>query len=131
MAGSLLNDVRRRAGGRCEYCRLPQAAASIPFEIDHIISRKHGGRTAASNLALACFYCNSFKGSDIAGLDPKSNKLTRLYHPRLHHWAWHFMWTGPILKGRTAIGRTTIRVLQINCEEALALRESLFAEGLF
>jgi hypothetical protein len=36
-----------------------------------------------------------------------------------------------VLTGRTAIGRTTIRVLQINCDEALTLRESLMAEGLF
>jgi hypothetical protein len=36
-----------------------------------------------------------------------------------------------MLVGRTAIGRTTIRVLQINCDAALALRESLLAEGFF
>jgi hypothetical protein len=35
-----------------------------------------------------------------------------------------------VLIGRSAIGRTTIDVLQINCEEAVTLRESLIAEGL-
>jgi hypothetical protein len=30
--------VRQRAAGRCEYCRLPQKATHIPFEIDHIIN---------------------------------------------------------------------------------------------
>jgi 5-methylcytosine-specific restriction endonuclease McrA len=54
MATSLIQAVRERAGGRCEYCRLPQAGSNIPFEVDHIISRKHGGRSIASNLALAC-----------------------------------------------------------------------------
>jgi hypothetical protein len=103
----------------------------VPFEVDHVIARKHDGRTVASNLALACWYCNSFKGSDIAGLDPVTKKLTRLFHPRRHRWAWHFRWNGPELFGRTAIGRTTIRVLQINCEEAVILRQSLIAEGLF
>ena len=49
-------NVRERAAGRCEYCRLPQKGTSVPFEIDHIISRKHGGRTHAPNLALACWY---------------------------------------------------------------------------
>jgi hypothetical protein len=110
-AGGLTYHVHQRAGGRCEYCRLPQAATSVLFEIAHIIARKHGGRTVASNLAMACWYCNSFKGSDIAGLDPKTGKLTRLFHPRLHAWAWHFRFDGPVLAGRTAIGRTTIRVL--------------------
>lgn len=128
---SLARLVRRRAAGRCEYCRLPQTATSIPFEIDHIISRKHGGSSVAGNLAMTCWYCNSFKGSDIAGLDPKTNKLTRLFHPRRHRWAWHFRWDGPALVGRTAIGRTTIRVLQINRDEAVTLRGSLMEEGLF
>ena len=57
--------------------------------------------------------------------------MTRLFHPRRHKWDWHFRYDGPVLIGRTAIGRTTIRVLQINCEEAMTLRESLIAEGLF
>ena len=131
MATSLSRYVRQRAAGRCEYCRLPQAATSVPFEIDHVIARKHHGRTVASNLAQACWYCNSFKGSDIAGLDPRTGKLTRLFNPRRHQWAWHFRWEGPELIGRTAIGRTTILVLQINCEEAVTLRESLIVEGLF
>ena len=85
----------------------------------------------ASNLAVACWYCNSFKGSDISGLDPQTRKLTRLFHPRRHKWSHHFRYEGAVLIGRTAIGRTTIRVLQINCDEAVTLRESLIAEGLF
>ena len=131
MAASLFHHVRVRAAGRCEYCRLPQKASSILFEIDHIISRKHHGRTVATNLAYTCWYCNSFKGSDIAGLDPLTRKLTRLFNPRRHKWNHHFRYDGPVLIGRTAIGRTTIRVLQINCEAAVTLRGSLMAEGLF
>ncbi len=131
MAASLSQIVRERAAGRCEYCRLPQAATSVPFEIDHIISRKHHGPSIVSNLANACWYCNSFKGSDISGIDPRTRKLTKLFHPRRHKWTHHFRYDGPMLLGRTAIGRTTIRVLQINCDEALTLRESLIAEGLF
>src|SRR4051794_14191066 len=131
MVASLTQHVRERAAGRCEYCRLPQSGSNIPFEIDHIVSRKHRGRTVAGNLALACWYCNSFKGSDLSGIDPVTRKLTRLFNPRLHKWDWLFRYDGPALLGRTAIGRTTIRVLQINCEEAVTLRESLMAEGLF
>jgi len=57
--------------------------------------------------------------------------LTRLFNPRRHTWSHHFHYVGLMLTGRTAIGRITIRVLQINCDEALTLRESLIAEGLF
>jgi len=131
MVAARAQHVRLRAAGRCEYCRLPQKATNVPFEIDHIISRKHGGLTVASNLAVACWYCNSFKGSDISGLDPQARNLTRLFHPRRHKWSYHFRYEGPILVGRTAIGRTTIRVLQINCGQAVTLRTSLIAEGLF
>ena len=27
----------------CEYCRRPQALSDLPFAIDHIIARQHGG----------------------------------------------------------------------------------------
>jgi hypothetical protein len=120
--------VRRRANGACEYCRLRQDSSSLAFEIDHIIARKHGGKDVASNLALACFYCNSFKGSDIAGIDPRTRRLTRLFHPRRHKWTRHFAWDGPILVGRTAIGRTTIAVLRINDPVAVEHRQSLLEE---
>jgi HNH endonuclease len=43
-----------------------------PHEADHVIAEKHGGATSADNLAWACFYCNRFKGSDLASVDPTS-----------------------------------------------------------
>jgi hypothetical protein len=46
--------VRQRAAARCEYCHFPEAHAALPFQIDHIIARQHGGRNDPANLALAC-----------------------------------------------------------------------------
>ena len=43
--------VWRRPGRTCEYCLLPFGYTITPFEIDHIIPRKHGGKTLATNLA--------------------------------------------------------------------------------
>jgi hypothetical protein len=131
MDAALERLVRQRAGGRCEYCRLPQAASRVPFEIDHIIARKHRGRTAGGNLSVACIYCNAYKGSNISGRDPATGKLTPLYHPRRHKWSYHFRYDGGRLIGRTAIGRTTIEVLHINLPTLVALREVLMAAGLF
>jgi hypothetical protein len=54
----------------------------LPFEIDHIIAEKHRGVTAADNLCLACYRCNSFKGSDIASADPLTGNAAFLFHPR-------------------------------------------------
>lgn len=115
----------------CEYCRLSQSCSSIPFEIDHIIARKHGGLTEEANLALSCFYCNSHKGPNIAGVDPATGRITRLYHPRKDAWKSHFDWNSAILIGRTAVGRTTITVLAINHPDAVAVREALIEEGAF
>ena len=131
MDAALTRLVRQRAGGRCEYCRLPQAGSRAPFEIDHIIARKHRGRTVASNLAVACIYCNSYKGSNISGRDTATGKLTPLYHPRRHKWSYHFRYEGGTLIGRTAIGRTTTDVLQINLPTLVALREALRAGEVF
>ncbi len=128
---ALVRLVWQRARHCCEYCRIPQDFDEAPFEIDHAIARKHGGRTVASNLVLSCFHDNSHKGSDIAGLDPKTRRLTPLFHPRRHRWARHFRWPGPYLVGRTRIGRVTIAVLNINDPLRVALRERLIAAGGF
>jgi len=101
------------------------------FEIDHIISEKHHGPTAVGNLALSCFRCNSFKGSDISGRDPQTRKLTPLFNPRRHKWARHFRWDGPYLVGCTPVGRTTIDVLRINDPFRVKVREALIEEGVF
>ncbi len=98
--------------------------------MDHIIAEKHHGPTTAENLAWACFSCNLHKGPNIAGIDPVTGKLTPLFHPREHVWAAHFEWQGPWLRGRTAIGRTTVVVLEINTADGIAVRTSLIEEGL-
>jgi hypothetical protein len=131
MDAALVRQVWQRADSRCEYCLMHQDHDEATFEIDHIIARKHGGPTAARNLALSCFWCNSLKGSDLGGLDPYSRKLTPLFNPRRHKWSRHFRWDGPWLRGRTAIGRVTIAVLHINDPFRVELRAGLIEEGLF
>jgi 5-methylcytosine-specific restriction endonuclease McrA len=117
-----------RAAGRCEYCHFPQSAAELPFHVDHVIARKHKGPTESENLAWACFSCNLRKGPNIAGLDPVTGELTRLFHPRKDKWSSHFEWHGPWLRGRTPVGRTTVSLLGINDEDAVSVRSSLLEE---
>lgn len=131
MDDAFVQEVWRRAGGVCEYCRIPQALFPLPFHLDHIIAQQHGGPTKLSNLALACLHCNSHKGPNLSGLDPVTRKLTPLFNPRRHKWDRHVRWEGPVLIGKTAIGRVTILVLAINGPELLELRTTLFEEGLF
>ena len=121
--------VREEAGERCEYCLTPQSALPLPFQIDHIVAEKHGGQTVSGNLALACPHCNRHKGPNIAGLDPHSGQLVRLFHPRTDLWAEHFEFAGPRILGRTAIGRATVHVLAMNTDDRLLLRLELLKES--
>ena len=114
MNSALVELVWERAHGCCEYCQMPQQYDELRFEIDHIVAEQHGGMAVAGNLALACFADNHHKGPNLAGIDPKTRRRAWLYHPRRHKWGWHFCWHGPILVGRTAIGRATVVVLAIN-----------------
>ncbi|MGO9471445.1 MAG: HNH endonuclease [Isosphaeraceae bacterium] len=123
--------VRRRARHRCEYCKLPQSASRLRHQLDHIISRQHGGGDEPSSLALCCVHCNLHKGPNLAGFDPVIRGVTRLFHPRTDRWREHFAWGGAVIIGLTPIGRTTIQVLAMNEPSMVAVREALILEGRF
>jgi hypothetical protein len=101
------------------------------FQPDHIIAEAHGGATAGPNLCWACYHCNLHKGTNLAGVDPKSGKKCWLFNPRRMKWQRHFRWDGPVLVGRTPVGRATIAVLDINDEDYVNTRSALIAEGVF
>lgn len=122
--------VRQRAGARCEYCRLPDAALSAgDFHVEHIIARQHRGDDQPDNLAWACMFCNLYKGPNLASIDPDTGRLTELFHPRRQKWDEHFRLESSQLAGRTAVGRTSVWLLEMNSEIMLQLRASLMQEG--
>jgi hypothetical protein len=131
MAASLRSQIRKRAGDRCEYCRLPQACTILPHEVDHIRSGKLRGPTNLENTAWCCGPCNRAKGPLAAGFDPLTDKQVRLFHPRKDQWSTHFAWDGATLVGKTPIGRTTIDVLRINDADRVEHRRLLIATGQF
>ena len=115
--------VRERSGNRCEYCQLHQDESPLAtLHVEHIRPRIHGGDDGLENLALACIDCNLHKGTNLTGVDPETNQVTELFHPRRQEWNAHFEWRGNHLHGKSAIGRTTIRVLTMNSDDQLALR---------
>lgn len=122
--------VWSRAVAVCEYCRMPQRFDDLPFEIDHIVASSHGGKTSAGNLALSCFSCNRYKGPNLAGMDPQTGRLAKLFHPRRHAWSRHFRWQGATLIGRTPVGRVTVHVLHMNDFLRVRLRTQLVTEGV-
>lgn len=116
----------------CEYCGIHQDQdAFFTFPVDHIIARQHSGKTAADNLCLSCYRCNSHKGPNIASIDSDSGGMVRLFHPRRDDWSEHFEWQEALLAGRTPIGRATVKLLAVNHPDYVLLRESLIDEGTF
>ncbi len=93
---------------------MPYPRYRLPFQVDHIVARQHSGPTTSDNLAMARYHCNRYKGPNIAGLDPASGDLVRLFHPRVDGWAEHFCWDGALIVGQSAIGRATVQVLAMN-----------------
>ena len=127
----LRQQIIARASERCEYCLYPQHTSLLLFEIEHIIAEKHGGTTTAANLALACPYCNRYKGTGLGSLDPETQRLIPFYHPRRQSWDDHFYLDGAIIMPRTAEGRVTVAILQVNHPDRLQERMHLLAVGLY
>jgi hypothetical protein len=104
---------------------LAQADAGLPHQIDHVISRKHGGTGDLENLAFACYLCNRYKGSDIASLRPVTGEVVRSFNPRKDHWREHFSIAGPVIEPLTDIGATTVRLLRLNLADLVVERQLL------
>jgi hypothetical protein len=121
--------VATRANHVCEYCLVAQEDAYFTLQIEHIISRKHGGSSDVDNLALACVFCNAPKGTDIGTIVPGRTELVRLYHPRNDRWPNHFHLNGPIIEPVSEMGEATIRILQMNHDDRVPERDILTKGG--
>ena len=123
--------VRERAGDRCEYCHKPDQYSPHPPHIDHIIPLKHNGTDDPDNLSWACFQCNTCKGSNFASFDKDTSDVNLLYNPRTQEWHEHFALDGAKFVGKTAVGRVTIDILQMNHPDQIELRLILIEHDLW
>ncbi len=93
--------VRRRARDSCEYCHIPQQATPIiPFHVEHVLAKPHGGTDDPQELALACDRCNAYKGPNLTSVDPETGDLVPLFHPRRDNWDDHFGFRGGEVESR-------------------------------
>ncbi|WP_395741632.1 HNH endonuclease [Prosthecobacter sp.] len=122
-----------RAGFRCEYCHAPQAVSNSHFEVEHILPLSLGGDHQPENLALACPFCNVFKGSAVEAPDPGTGTAAKLFHPRTGNWDEHFTVNVSTLHvvGLTPTGRATVERLRMNRELAVLARGYWVMIGLF
>jgi len=123
--------VAERADFLCEYCLLHEDDGFFAFQLDHVISRKHGGSSEPANLAFACPVCNRRKGSDLGTLARRTGSLTRFFHPRTDAWAAHFRLASAIIEPLSDIGDGTARILGFNEDDRLAERQTLSATGRY
>lgn len=128
---ALRSAVRQRAQGCCEYCRVHEDDVLVPHEPDHVIAEQHGGRTVLENLALSCFHCNRLKGPNVASIDPETNLIAPLFHPRENRWPDHFQTKGPEIISMTPTARVTIFLLKLNAPGRLRVREGLIRAARF
>ena len=127
----LREQVRRRARRRCEYCLIHEDDSYARHQLDHITAVRHGGETTLQNLALACFLCNRYKGSDVAALDPSTGDVVRLFDPRRQLWKDHFTLQGALIVPLTATGRVTASLLRFNASERVIERRELLRAGRY
>ena len=100
---------------------------SVTFPLDHIHLKSLGGSRTLDNLALACPWCNGFKGDSVSDRDEVSGRKTRLFNPRIDVWKDHFRWSRNRLRilAKSDIGRATIHRLQMNVRDAQLCRSFL------
>jgi hypothetical protein len=104
----------------------------VSYEIDHVLPVSAGGTTVLENLAYACGGCNNQKRDAQEAIDPSTQQVAPLFHPRQQRWADHFCWSDDVLylEGRTPTGKATIACLALNRVGLVNLRQLLKAAGL-
>lgn len=135
MASDVNDRLRRQVAERayhvCEYCLVHEDDTFWGCQVDHIISRKHGGATEPGNLAWACAYCNNAKGSDLGTRVGQPPQLLRLFNPRTDRWADCFLLNGIFIDPISAIGESTVKLLQLNHASRRRERETLAKIGRY
>jgi len=122
----LREQVRKRANYLCEYCHTSERWQYVRFTIDHIVPALEGGGKDLENLALACFHCNRRKSNNQAAKDPETSAVVSIFNPRAQLWSEHFTWSadGLLVIPRTANGRATVGLLQLNRERIVEIRRA-------
>jgi hypothetical protein len=101
-----------------------QSLQGATFHVEHVVPASRGGPSQLENLAWCCPSCNLHKSDRTHAVDPDTNQLVPLFHPRQDDWSEHFAWLQYHLAGRTAYARATIAALRLNSERRLLIRRA-------
>jgi hypothetical protein len=131
LAVQLAVAVRKRAGGRCQYCLMDQSLQGASFHVEHVIPLCRGGATELGNLALACPSCNLRKADRTSAIDPQSGDRAPLFDPVQQRWSDHFRFSGFRIEGLTPVGRATVEGLDLNHSRRQHIRAAEQNLGLY
>jgi HNH endonuclease len=129
LSDKIRKQVWLRANDCCEYCLLHKSVVFWTHEIDHIISLKHGGSDDLTNLALACYYCNRGKGTDVGSIF--KGGFYRFFNPRIDIWSDHFKLEDALIQPLTPVGEVTAKILGFNQVDRIIERQILVESGLY
>jgi hypothetical protein len=137
-----LAELTQQPLGTCKKIRyqlltfpVVHCCANAPYSdqlvLDHIQPQSLGGSSDLSNLAASCYRCNQFKGAKTEAIDPLTQQVVSLFHPRQQAWAEHFTWAdeGIQIGGLTPIGRATVEALRLNNPYIVESRRIWVAEN--
>lgn len=82
-------------------------------------------RSCAGMRPLQCV-----QGPDLAGIDPETREVARLFYPREDSWDDHFVLREGQVFGITPTGRATVRLLNMNAPRRLELRQAVGRESM-
>lgn len=110
--------IAEQARHQCGYCRTQEVVSGVRLTLEHLYPKFLGGKDEIDNLWLSCRECNEAKGVLLEATDPETQQIVPLYNPRKERWDKHFFWTedGTQIVGKTAIGRATVLILDLNNE---------------
>jgi len=123
--------VAKRADFLCEYCLISELDRSSRYQVEQIISLKHGGSTTEDNLAYSCVFCNLNKGTDLGSIVWRTGELVRFFNPRRDFWGEHFRLDDNAIQPLTDIGEVTARILDFNNDERILERQELITVGRY
>ncbi|MEM9886463.1 MAG: HNH endonuclease signature motif containing protein [Bacteroidota bacterium] len=118
--------VAERANFQCEYYRIYESNSFYTFQVEHIISRKHGGNSDLDNLAYAYPSCNRLKGSDLGSILLPDEQFFRFFNPRKNEWLDNFeVHNSGSLYAKTSEAAITIKIFKLNHPDTVIERKLL------
>ena len=82
-------------------------------------------------MAYACAFCNRHKGTDIASITQRTQRLTALFSPRVDSWQDHFRLEDATIVPLTEVGEVTASILEFNTFDRVLERSALIEAGRY